>query len=112
VRVVGGQRVVDMPAHDKSDDQFARTHPRPSQFPMPLDIQEIETPNGLMDCSVWFYFPQSCESTTLGKKKAHRQWVVKVKGQWYRCNGRAAPQQCISMARDGVLRFLPRPSLE
>jgi hypothetical protein len=114
VQIINGKRVVEVapfPAHMQlAVNSFKRPDENPALTPI---LNEVETPQGLMDCAhTPWYHPKACSPTTFGKEKRLRQWTVKMHGKWFSCNGQAKPTQCIPLIADGKLRALGTPPLE
>ncbi len=108
VRIVNGQRVVEVlpfPTHMKHALAYLK---KPEQFPTDQSVASIETQQGLMDCvgTLW-YHPQACSPSTFGKKVVFRTWVVKMGGRWFNCGSVTTVKSCTPLISDGTLRPIP-----
>ncbi len=108
VRIVSGQRVVDVspfPAHMKHALAYLK---RPEQYPTNQSVASIETQQGLMDCvgTLW-YHPQACSRSTFGKQVLDRTWVVEMNGRWFTCATYTSAKSCVPLISDGTLRPIP-----
>lgn len=92
VRIVGGKRVVELPPlNPYSPKQFV---PPAGSHVLRNHAYMVETPNGLLQCTVPFYAKAGCEPSTYGSVRQRRTWVVLHKGEWKGCIGLDAPKQC------------------
>ena len=104
VRIVGGKRVVEAPPiygiHSK----------KPSDFSPPThvgnrggEVMMIEGPDGLKACSASVFMDSACIPSDIGTVKRYRVWIVKLKGEWQRCNSRVAPMVCKPLRPTGKI---------
>lgn len=57
----------------------------------------LETSSGLAECTEVFARATTCRSSTFGKDKRSRVWIVKVKGAWLQCERPEITRRCVSL---------------
>jgi len=104
ITVIDGKTVVRTPPIPKRVRDSIPTRPRPGAPGHNGPRIAIETPAGLMDCSIYGFDPRVCVQSNYGAEKLPREWVVLRRGQWQACAGRERPTKC--KATD-AFAFLP-----
>lgn len=56
----------------------------------------VETSEGLVECTEIYARPGTCRSSTFGKEKRSRLWIVKSQGQWLQCQQPDLGSKCVS----------------
>lgn len=101
VRVVNGQRVVELPPLTAKAKAFVHAG---GKFPPPSgnsEVYMIEAPDALVECSLPYFAPASCAASSLGTVQRFRFWTVKLRGAWVHCASRKEPRKCFP-ASSGV----------
>lgn len=94
VRIVGGQRIVELPPPVPG---YSKTR-RPPRISAAFRAGVlIEHPRGLMQCTWMMYEPESCEPSDYGQVKRMRTWLVKRNGEWQGCVGLPTPTRCVQL---------------
>lgn len=107
VQIINGKKVVEvLPLPPKFAERYPSSLRKPGTDGGYTINIAIETPNGLMDCSIAWYHPDACIPSSFGKEKRSREWQVKLNGKWQTCIGQAKPIKCIPIG-GGKLRALP-----
>jgi hypothetical protein len=111
VRVVDGQRVVEVAPFPKHMQTSVSIFKKPSELANQVAVASIETDRGLMDCyiTLW-YHPKACSPSTFGKQVRYRTWVVLINHRWLVCASHLSAKSCVPIIVDGVLR--PTPGAE
>ncbi len=109
VRIVNGQRVVEVAPFPKHMQPSVSVFKKPSEYPYEVFVFTIETGQGLMDCygTPW-YHPKACSPSTFGKAVRERTWIVLMNRHWFMCPSHISTKGCAELLVDGVLR--PTPS--
>ena len=111
VRIVNGQRVVEVAPFPSHMQHAVPAFKRPSEFAYGVAVFSIETPQGLMDCySTSWYHPKACSPSTFGKAVRYRTWVVLMNRRWFMCPSHLSTKGCAPIIVDGELR--PTPGAE
>lgn len=56
----------------------------------------VETATGLMECTEFYARLDTCRTSTYGKEKLTRRWIVKTKSQWMQCVYPDLASKCVS----------------
>jgi hypothetical protein len=57
----------------------------------------VETAAGLVECTEAYARPGTCRTSTYGKAKLARLWVVKSQGVWLQCQYPDLRSRCVPM---------------
>lgn len=57
----------------------------------------VETRDGLVECTDAYARPDTCRTSSYGKTKLMRLWVVKVRGSWQQCQLPDVASRCVDM---------------
>ena len=111
VKIVNGQRVVEVAPFPKHMQHAVVNFKKPTEFVNEVFVFTIETGQGLMDChgTPW-YHPKACSPSTFGKAVRERTWIVLMNRHWFMCPSHISTKRCAELLVDGVLR--PTPSSE
>lgn len=63
----------------------------------------VETTEGLVECTEVYARPTTCRTSSYGRQKRSRLWVVKVTGTWMQCQFPDLKSRCVPI-------FAPPPA--
>jgi hypothetical protein len=104
VKVVGGNKQVETPPLPKTG--LAKPCPAAQAGCAGGGWNMVETSDGLMECTEIYARGSTCQTSTYGKEKRSRVWIVKTGPQWMQCQHPNLTSKCVST------KSLPYPAFQ